>query len=97
MLDMRKGVCAVCNHSEVIDAPAHDYLDDDNPIQLAVTHAPDSLDFLQPRSPVERPYGVLRMCVCRSCGFVQWFASRPERIPVDEAHGTRLITPETQR
>jgi hypothetical protein len=91
MLDMRQGTCAVCNHPEVIDAPAFDFLDDSSPTPLAVTHAPDSLNFLQPRSAVERPYGVLRMLVCRSCGFVQWFASRPERIPVNEAHGTKLV------
>lgn len=91
MLDMRHGVCAVCHHDQVIDAPALDYLDDDSPTQLAVTHAPDSLDFLQPRSPLERPFGVLRMLVCRKCGFVQWFASRPEKIPVGEPYGTKLV------
>lgn len=93
MLDMRLGTCAVCNHPEVIDAPALDYLDEDNPTRSAVTHAPDSMNFLQPRSPLDRPRGVLRMLVCRSCGFVQWFASRPEKIPIDDAHGTKLIVP----
>ncbi|HVH47548.1 MAG TPA: hypothetical protein VM925_34670 [Labilithrix sp.] len=95
MLDMRNGTCAVCNHHEVIDAPALEYTDDDSQIRLAVTHAPDSLDFLQPRSGSERPFGVLRMLVCRSCGFVQWFATRPERIPINEAHGTKLVVPKT--
>lgn len=93
MLDMRNGICAVCNHPEVLDAPAFEYTDDENPIRLAVTHAPDSLDFLGSKKPVDRPYGVLRMLVCRSCGFVQWFAARPERIPVDDAHGTKVVVP----
>lgn len=96
MLDMREGKCAVCQHPEVIDAPALEYLDEDNPIRLAVTHAPDSLDFLQPRSVVERPFGVLRMLVCRACGFVQWFAGRPERIPIGEAFGTKLVVPRAE-
>lgn len=93
MLDMRNGVCALCNHPEIIDAPALEYLDDDEATPLAVTHEPDSLDFLQPKSTLARPYGTLRLLVCRKCGFTQWFAAKPHRIPVDEAHGTRLITP----
>lgn len=93
MLDMRNGVCALCNHREIVDAPALEYLDDDEATPLAVTHAPDSLDFLQPRSAIARPYGALRLYVCRSCGFVQWFASKPSRIPIDDACGTRLLTP----
>jgi len=92
MLDMRKGVCAVCSHTEIIDAPALDYLDEDNPTPVAVTHAHDSMNFLQPAGALARPYGVLRMLVCRSCGFVQWFASKPHRIPLEDGHGTKLIT-----
>lgn len=91
MLDMRKGVCAICSHTEIIDAPALDYLDEDNPTPVAVTHAPDTMSFLQPTGALAKPYGVLRMLVCRSCGFVQWFASKPQRIPIDETHGTKLI------
>lgn len=95
MLDMRNGVCALCNHPEVIDAPALEYLDDDEATPLAVTHEPDALDFLEAKSPLAKPYGALRLFVCRKCGFTQWFASKPHRIPIDEAHGTRLITPES--
>jgi hypothetical protein len=94
MHDMRKGTCAVCQHPEVIDAPAFEYSDDANATRLAVTHSPDDLEFFSAKSSLDRPFGVLRMLVCRSCGFVQWFASRPDRIPIDEAHGTKLITPE---
>jgi hypothetical protein len=92
MRDMRLGTCALCNHSEVIDAPAVEYTEG-QAVRLAVTHAPDSLDFLEPRDPVDYPIGLLRMLVCRACGFVQWFASRPDRIPIDEAYGTRLVKP----
>jgi hypothetical protein len=92
MLDMRKGVCALCNHPEVIDAPAHEYTGEE-PVRLAVTHAPDNLDFLHPTSSMDQPMGVLRILVCRKCGFVQWFASRPHKIPIDEAHGTKLLKP----
>jgi hypothetical protein len=93
MHDMRNGICALCQYPEVIDAPAVEYTSDDDPVRLAVTHAPDSLDFFDDKKSIERPFGVLRVLVCRSCGFVQWFASQPQKIPVNENHGTTLITP----
>jgi hypothetical protein len=96
MLDMRKGVCALCHHDQVIDAPALEY-SDESPIRLAVTHAPDSLEFFDTKQSIDRPLGLLRILVCRACGYVQWFASRPEKIPVDEAHGTRLVKPAEPR
>ncbi len=95
MLDMRSGICALCQHPEVIDAPAVEYSSAEDPVRMAVTHAPESLDFFNAKRSIERPFGVLRMLVCRSCGFVQWFASNPSRIPVSEAHGTTLIKPKT--
>ena len=97
MRDMRSGICALCDHAEVIDAPAIEYSGDGTPVRLAVTHTPDDLDDYIPSSTrdADRPLGVLRMYVCRSCGYTQWFAHKPARIPIDEAHGTRLIKPET--
>lgn len=95
MHDMRDGTCAICQHPEVIDAPAVEYSSEDDPVRLAVTHAPESLGFLPGKKPIERPFGVLRMLVCRSCGFVQWFASNPQKIPISEGHSTKLIKPKT--
>jgi hypothetical protein len=92
MLDMRKGVCALCGHGEIIDAPAREFTDDDGePVQLAVAHAPEKIDFMGTKRSADRPFGRLRMLVCRSCGFVQWFASKPEKIPVNDTLGTKLI------
>ena len=95
MLDMRHGTCAVCGHTEIIDAPAREFLDKNETVRIAVTRVPESLDFLDPRDAVERPIGLLRMLVCRACGYLQWFASRPERIPIGEAYETKLVVPRT--
>jgi hypothetical protein len=38
-----------------------------------------------------RHLGVFKTYVCRKCGYTQWFASRPEAIPIGESHGTTLI------
>ena len=65
-----------------------------NGIQLecvACTACIDACDDVMTR--IDRPRGLLRMLVCRKCGFVQWFASRPEKIPVGEAYETKVIKP----
>lgn len=40
----------------------------------------------------EQPHGRLEAWVCRGCGFVEWYAQSPERIPIGEAFGTELVT-----
>lgn len=37
------------------------------------------------------PAGELEALVCRSCGHVEWFADRPEAIPIGLEHRTELI------
>jgi hypothetical protein len=39
-----------------------------------------------------KPYGRLEAWICRSCGFVEWYAQSPEEIPIAEAFGTELVT-----
>ena len=91
MEDMRKGVCSLCEHTEVIEAIAMDLA----PVETAwppgtgafaaaVTHTfRDGNTFAS--------HGVIRRYVCRRCGFMQSFADSPADIPIDEAHRTRLI------
>lgn len=97
MHDMRNGICALCNHPEVIDAPAIEYTGEGESVRLAVAHVPAPLEFIpsSTRTVDDRPYGLLRVLVCRSCGFVQWFASKPRNIPIDQSSDTKLITPKS--
>ena len=39
-----------------------------------------------------RPFGRLEAWVCRTCGFVEWYAQSPKEIPIAAAHGTELVT-----
>jgi hypothetical protein len=89
MLDMRHGKCALCGCEEIIEAPARD------------SYGP-SAEFFKPMSVAVEPEGVLTltpqkriapitMYVCRKCGFVQWFAADPKKIPIDDDHATRLV------
>jgi hypothetical protein len=45
---------------------------------------------------VNQPAGVLEAYVCRSCGFVDWYAQSPAQIPIGPAFGTELIEVEGQ-
>lgn len=37
------------------------------------------------------PFGVLDAYVCRACGFVEWYAQEPEKIPIGATFGTSLV------
>ncbi len=36
-------------------------------------------------------FGVLDAYVCRGCGFVEWYAQEPEKIPIGPTFGTSLV------
>jgi hypothetical protein len=39
-----------------------------------------------------RVYGMLTLFTCRRCGFSQWFANRPDEVPIDQKRGIELIS-----
>jgi hypothetical protein len=89
MLDMRSGVCAICGGEEIVEAIKRDLLDESAEYQ-AVTY--EAVDFGNLVPVYQRvPYGVLRMYVCRSCGFVQHFADNPATIPIGDEYLTRIV------
>ena len=55
---------------------------------MAVTY--EVSDVVYGRDPA-KGRGDLAMYVCRKCGYVQWFAQNPGRIPIDKLCRTRLI------
>jgi len=82
MLDMRDGVCAVCEHDEVICAEALEFgaRGATRPMGVAYGGKDGMLGF-QPEMGEAK--GALRTYTCRSCGYTQWFADRPDRIPIE--------------
>lgn len=88
MDDIRRGLCPLCRHNEIIESIAADFGEQNTEKAQAVTYDPRWL--LPGRNP-EYPHGQLKLYVCRRCGFVQWFADDPDSIPIDEEHKTRLI------
>ncbi len=89
MTDMRKGTGALCGHKEIIAAtPGEFYGDLAVEAEAAVTYHPRAI---LPGRNFGHPYGLLRMYVCRSCGFTQTFAENPEEIPIGEKYKTRKV------
>ncbi len=84
MRDMRQGICPSCGHNQIVEATTSDFVGSTGPTRpLSVTHEIGWAGV--------KHLGVLKTCVCRRCGLVQWFAESPETIPIGPGHGTRLI------
>jgi rubrerythrin len=89
MDDMRTGICPVCSHNEVIEAIPRD-LGDESAEYQAVTY--EAVDFGSLVPVYQRvAHGVLRMYVCRSCGYTQYYADNPGTIPIGDQYLTKLI------
>lgn len=40
---------------------------------------------------IDRPHGLLEAYACQRCGYVEWFAEKPEEIPIGAEYGTELL------
>lgn len=87
MKDMRQGVCPLCSHNEIIQAAPVEWIYGIGANVLAAAHETNRWVGLDPTKPL----GIMNIWICRRCGFVQWFAFEPEKIPIDQEHSTRLI------
>lgn len=89
MDDIRKGLCPVCGHNEVIEAIMRD-LGDESAEYKAVTY--EAVNFGELVPVYQRvAHGLLRLYVCRRCGYSQYYADSPETIPIGDEFLTRLI------
>ena len=93
MRDLRQGVCGLCDGRQVIASTPTEYTGDNaNPWgPLTVARRWRNTWYAGELPEPGQRFGELTLCVCRTCGYAQWFASRPEDIPIGEAHRTRLI------
>ena len=90
---MRQGRCPLCDHHEIIEATVTEFSGEYSEQQrpLAVAHGTRHVLLAGERPDADKPVGLLNQCICRRCGFVQWFASEPGRIPIGMEYGTRLV------
>ena len=88
MQDMRKGRCPLCEHNEILESVPAQFGDQHLEVPFAVTY--DRRWVMQGRNP-KYPHGQLRLYVCRRCGYAQWFADNPAKIPVGEEYSTRIL------
>jgi hypothetical protein len=92
MIDMREGNCALCGHDEVIVSRPQEFFGSfgQEAHPMAVSHGTSKSFFGGTIPNKDSSFGELSVCVCRRCGFVQWFASRPLSIPIDDVD-TKLV------
>jgi hypothetical protein len=87
MEDIRKGVCPLCKHNEIVRSLLFAVgANDPAPVVVATekTMNGDSVEIY--------PRGRLASYMCRRCGFTQLFSAVPDNVPVGLQFGTTLIT-----
>lgn len=93
MDDIRKGICPLCGHNEILEAVPFEFDDTAIPNQLALAHEPRpswlAKNAFAPGDSYS--YGMLRLYACRSCGFTQWFTDNPASVPVGPKYRTRIL------
>ena len=85
MQDIRAGICPLCDHREIIKATPREF-SRNHVLRLATAY-----DRGWTGVDKDGGHGFLQMFVCRSCGYSQLFAERPESIPISAEHETSLI------
>jgi hypothetical protein len=91
MEDIRKGVCPLCRHNEVIEGPVRD-LSPTTRLAIPVAAYAAGFTYTKGRGPdAMTVHGPLTHYACRRCGYMQTFASDAASIPIDDAHATRLL------
>ncbi len=87
--------CARCGHGLLIRCSVQDRLGTgasalSQMAPLAVTYE-RGLVAVDRGEDVGSPMGILQAYICRSCGFVDWYATAPEQIPIGPKYGTELV------
>jgi hypothetical protein len=87
MEDIRKGVCPLCRHNEVLRSTLCAITADGEQAAIAVAREEVSRE----QGIVMRARGRIASNMCRRCGFTQLFTSHPDEVPVGSAFGTSLV------
>ena len=89
MLDMRLGTCPICSHNEIVRAVPKGFPESDGPLSTArLQNQAFGMAFGPTPTKI---FGILNVYLCRSCGFVQWFAIEPDKVPIGEKYDTSLV------
>ncbi|MEJ7728947.1 MAG: hypothetical protein WKG00_07020 [Polyangiaceae bacterium] len=93
MRDLREGICELCDGREVIVSTPIEYTGDNTNFWGAhtVAHRWRNTWYAGEQPDPAQRFGQLMLYVCRACGYAQWFAYRPEDIPIGDEYHTRLV------
>ena len=85
MLDMTRGVCALCKHNKVIQCWPIEHGHGASTYNMAATETPPRL-FRQTEQ-----HGLMVAYICQACGFVMWFAVNAKDIPIGVDFRTKIV------
>jgi len=99
MEDIRKGMCPLCGHNEILEASPGVSVDayrgigsQVTAIQMTTETGPGIIEAFRTGLTGERPpRGYWNTFACRRCGYAQTFINHCDAVPIDDKLGTRLI------
>jgi len=92
-----RGPCARCSCPQLVRVLVRERTGEyDSMVPMALTFARETKSSFWEGKTANtpdrgRPLGILDAYVCRGCGFVEWYAREPDRIPIGPEHGTELV------
>lgn len=84
MRDMRQGWCALCGHNEIIEAWPYEHGHGNATYNLAAAQTANWYG-------KTTTFGDFGAYICRRCGYTMWFAHQPDKIPVGQETGTKVL------
>ena len=86
---MKSGKCIKCDCEKVIESIPADYADNNHEIEMKVTADPRWV--FGGRNPNAMSYGKLRLYICSSCGYSEWWTLDPEKVPIGDEYKTKYV------
>jgi predicted nucleic-acid-binding Zn-ribbon protein len=86
-MGIRDGICPRCQHDEIVQALPTE-LAPYNEQPLAASHEHSRWY----NATVKQQYGIFNAFICRRCGYTEWYATEPEKIPIGDEYHTRLVS-----
>jgi len=85
-------ICPKCRHNEIIHlTEVNDEMEDRSARWRLARIKEKETGFLGQSKTWVNMYGLVEACICRSCGYTEFYTQKPESIPID-GDTARLLT-----
>ena len=82
--------CRCCNGLSFIRAIPREVAQVTSPMAVTIGAQEDGMWGFTIASDPRRAFGLLEMYVCRACGYIEWYCSDPQNVPIGPQFMTEL-------